>query len=1032
VSHTKLIATQPDFSSFNHYTSINDGGQVAFTGSHPSLGAGVFVGNENGYERVATTPDFDITGIRPSINNLDHVAFYGVGGSEGIHVWKRATGPELVVPLEGSVYGIDGDSRVALNDNDAVAFMGTTEGDIRTLFRCDYGAEVDVIVRIGDELNGSPAVAGVELWDGLNNRGDIVFWATHDDGSESTQVAVGSPLPSSGHVLFADAYGTPISGAAVWAYLIGQYNEITPIGDEPNYTDEHGKYERPDAFTDPQYDGRRLGLLAEVGYWDPGADLGYYAVNYPNNDPFPPKGQTTGTEVVRIPLPVVLQGGWLGGVDTWTVFGDFLRRDPATRPSEQQGLPAFMTFTMPSNDPDEQPAWGYHNGAPPSHHQHNDNVHLLDDYINGRVREALRDLIPDDQERAHLPIHLCGHSMGGTITRGWLHYKSGLVRRYVSFDGVHGGTTFFFDLGAGIRGFAEWYMNGYNEDEDLPPINPGWDYFRKVAASTKYLLLSASRLGANVVNPNCSALGMGRTMRDKWSPDPNDHKGRFIGGLEWHTNFDHWSIKEDANVIYEVARFLAEGYPPQDAYVSGDAYDCQDNPPCPLSDDIPAKYATGLEADVQEVAEIPFFLDENLSISVLAVMEGADCAFDLLGPDDQSWVPGDADIIDFEGGQIVTFSVDAPPIGLATLQLAAGDEPAAAFVGVTFANGRWLRLEVPEEPVSPQTPVTVIASMRDADDTVIVGTGGSAEVTLVLPDESEQVLPLFDDGQHDDGEAGDGVYANTFDTTSLGGRYMVNGHAQITLDDEVVERTAIGMFVVDSSPAFLVGVTDERPVDEDSNGKIDRLEIDIEVQVDEAGDYQVMAVLQDYMEEMISEDHVQFEVQDVPSGYTVTLQFDAGTLVAHGVDGPWTLTDIQLIDDDQVLVADTLADYVTAPYDLDDFEPPPAPILIMVLPDYGRNNGGNEVILDGDYLGPVMAIEFGGQSVPEFQVFSDTSIRVIVPAAPTPDGGSVDIGLTTPWHNVTFPDAYTYLEGPEAQDTGGKVEPDSIQPIPPP
>ena len=194
VDDTDLIAKQPEFSSFNFYTSINDSSQVVFTGSHPAEGAGVFVGDGSSWGTVATTATgFTATGISPSINNSGHVAFYGERGTEaGIYIW-RAGAPELVVPVGDPISGVDADSRVALNDYWDVAFVGTvTDGGVRALFRdCGFGPEV--LVKIGDEINGSAPIDGIELWDGLRVDAELVFWARHDNGDEAVYVC-GPPI----------------------------------------------------------------------------------------------------------------------------------------------------------------------------------------------------------------------------------------------------------------------------------------------------------------------------------------------------------------------------------------------------------------------------------------------------------------------------------------------------------------------------------------------------------------------------------------------------------------------------------------------------------------------------------------------------------------------------------------------------------------------------------------------------------------------------------------------------------------------
>ncbi len=1019
VADTILIAAQPGFTSLGQYTSINETGLVAFTGSHPTLGTGVFAGDETTITPIATTTmGFSATGARPSINDADLVAFYGIGpAGEGIYI-----GDQLVVALGGIVTSIDAAVRVGLNDNDGVAFIGTTDGgSVSALFRRQT-AETEVVVKVGDAPNGAAPIATIDFWDGLNNDIQVAFWAHHDDPNvpfDALWVTKGTPSP--GQVVFADINRTPITGAEVYAYEITSDHTIQPIL-PPSLTDSNGHFDRPQAFTDPQYQGHWLGLLAKVGYYDPGTDLGYFIVNYPNNDPFPAPGRIKGTETIRFPLPVVLQAGLGGGVDahTWDVLCEYLQCDSAsncgvhTKHQNAPKLPSFMTFVMPSND--TQPVWGYLDGLPLSHIPHDTNISRLNYFVTNQVRPALTDIVADLQMRARLPMHLCAHSMGGTITRGWMYDKRPPVHRYVSFDGVQGGTTSYANLGKWVRGFAEWYMNGINAaDNAFPDVNDSsscrWNYAHALpGTNANYLLISASEDG--VVNPNCSALGVGRTIREAWSVEPNGHKYRFIGGVEWHTDASHSDTHDRADIVYQAACFLACGAWPQGAYPSGSAYECVDEPAPLRQESIPGVHWADTLAEAQQVVESSVHADYNDSIDVIVMIEGLGGSFDLLDPSGASLIPADPQVVDFGGGRSIAFSIATPPVGTYTVRLAAAEDRLTGYVILTFQNGRRLVLELPTEPMLPSASTTVRASVQDDAGSVIVGTGGTMEVTIAIPDQSEETLQLFDDGAHGDGEAGDGVFANEFSNTSLGGRYLVEAHGIIPVDGEVVERSAAGMFVVNSSPATLIAVTAERPVDDDGDGLYERLEFDIAASTNEPGIYQVRAVLVDAAQAVIAEDHAVFEIPPGTPAHTATLQVDAAAIIVHGVSGPWTLAEIELLDDDQVIRVSTLPDWPTAVYLLSAFAPPPPPVVTEVLPDYGSVRGGDQVILQGGYLEYVSAITWGGNPVAEFDVWSESAIRLYTPPATDCAGSGAPIVLTTAWTAATLSDAFTYLPAP--------------------
>jgi len=1023
VNDTVLIAAEPEFTSLEAHCGINDFGTTVFTGAHPSLGSGIFVGDGGVRKTVATTTTgFTATGTQPSIVNNGLVGFYGMtGGEEGIYIWREGQAPELKVAIGSPVQGINPGSRVVLNNNCDVAFRGTTaNGGVPALYR-DCGSGPEVIVETGDEIKGTAPVDGLELWDGLNLDGKLAFWLHHSDTTESILVAEGcisrgSCPTAPGRVLFDDFPGTPINLAEVQAYKLTGPHSYQLLG-QPVYTDEDGRYQRPVAFTDPQYDNDTLGIRAEISYFDPGEGGLYSIVNFPNNDPFPPKGSIGGTEVIRFPLPVVMQAGLFGGVDrgTWTAFGQYLRSNSAGTtyleyPKFEGSIkvPSFLTFVMPSNDTE---TWGYHDGLPLSHQPHDMNANLLDAFVSHRMRDALDTIIPDAQLRNQLPINLCAHSMGGIITRGWMHDYQPKVARYVSFDGVHGGTS-FLGFGRFALGFAEWYMNGVNPEDDRPPIpfsysSSMWNYWHTVSSrNTNNLLISASTDW--LVEPNCSAFGVGRTMRGVVGGRPNGHKARFIGGVEWHTNASHGGTHDDPNVIHQAARFLTAGSWPEGSYRSGSADECQNEPLRMSQQGVSGNYWTKLTVPAGEIIETPVYIDGNPSLGVTVFVEGIGGRFDLLDPAGESLVPPELETFDFGGGRSMMFSVPTPPMGLAALQFEAGASPEAVYVGMSFDNERLFSVEAPDEAMPTQTAATIAASIVDGQGSVIVGAGGTVEVTVTLPDGTTEMLNLFDDGSHQDGAAGDGVYGNAFGATSLGGRYLVDAHAVVALGAEMIERTATGMFVVDSSPASLVAVTAERPVDETVDGKWDRLEFDIDVLINEPGQYQVRAVLEDSGEQEISQDYQLFEIPSGTTTHVATLHFDGGTLVAHGVPGPWTLARIQLFDNMQAMLVDMLDDWPTASYALSDFTTPPEPVLTIVVPDYGPVQGGNEIVLQGAHFEHVSGITLGSVPLPTFDVWSNSAIRLTVPLEPALLSGSVDLILTTNWATKRFSDAYRY------------------------
>ena len=130
--------------------------------------------------------------------------------------------------------------------------------------------------------------------------------------------------------------------------------------------------------------------------------------------------------------------------------------------------------------------------------------------------------------------------------------------------------------------------------------------------------------------------------------------------------------------------------------------------------------------------------------------------------------------------------------------------------------------------------------------------------------------------------------------------------------------------VVQATGGSFGAVSDERLVDVDGDGLADRLELDLEVQIDAGseGEYAVVAALRDSMDERFV--YATVPAADYPAGSTtVTLDFWGPEIEEHGVDGPFTLTDVILIkpDQDDVPVVEQTDLYTTGPWAASLFEP---------------------------------------------------------------------------------------------------------------
>lgn len=163
--------------------TINNDGTVAFAAELRAGGQGLFTYNNGVITTIAQTGrPFDIYGS-PVINNEGTIAFgASQGNTRGIYTSK-----------DGVITTIGDDSGSfnyfeymqflpALNDRGTVAFKGFLDAGGEGIFT---GSDpvTDKVIAFGDTLSGSTVRSLILSYNGLNNFGQIAFWAEFTDGT---------------------------------------------------------------------------------------------------------------------------------------------------------------------------------------------------------------------------------------------------------------------------------------------------------------------------------------------------------------------------------------------------------------------------------------------------------------------------------------------------------------------------------------------------------------------------------------------------------------------------------------------------------------------------------------------------------------------------------------------------------------------------------------------------------------------------------------------------------------------------------
>ena len=194
-------------------------------------------------------------------------------------------------------------------------------------------------------------------------------------------------------------------------------------------------------------------------------------------------------------------------------------------------------------------------------------------------------------------------------------------------------------------------------------------------------------------------------------------------------------------------------------------------------------------------------------------------------------------------------------------------------------------------------------------------TDATVQVEVSRPDGATQTIALLDDGAHNDGVPSDGIYGGVYFDTIVGGYYSVIATASGNYLGQDYQRAAQTIFTVSPGTASLSGTYADYPEDNDGDGLYEHLAVDVDVSVSVSGDYNLSAVLEGVGEKFIS--HAMEGVTLTVGSQVVTLEFDGDDIRDSGLNGPYTVTEVLLLDESEIAVKlDEAHDvWTTAAYD---------------------------------------------------------------------------------------------------------------------
>jgi hypothetical protein len=251
------------------------------------------------------------------------------------------------------------------------------------------------------------------------------------------------------------------------------------------------------------------------------------------------------------------------------------------------------------------------------------------------------------------------------------------------------------------------------------------------------------------------------------------------------------------------------------------------------------------------------------------------------------------------GGRVAVFDIGNPEVGVWSVEVTAltVDDPSGnlAYAATVELSDPSVRLDaeaVPDSLAAGQ-PLVLRASVTDAGTPLL---GAGVEARVALPDGSDEVVTLYDDGSGDDLTAGDGVYTGAVSDTSLAGLYRTAVRADgLTSAGSAFSRSAFALATVSRSTTSLTGGYRDFGRDTDGDGLFNELVVEADLAVTDAGDYRLFAELAD----SAGNRRTASVPVSLPAGTaTVELSFDGESIYSSRVDGPYTLQVVRLAEDD--------------------------------------------------------------------------------------------------------------------------------------
>ena len=535
-------------------------------------------------------------------------------------------------------------------------------------------------------------------------------------------------------------------------------------------------------------------------------------------------------------------------------------------------------------------------------------------------------------------INLVGHSMGGLISRKYAYLNSSFVDKVFCIQTPHTGTGL-----AGLRGL--WPDNSATEDlkpDYLIAFNQEnvvdryklyafwstncWEVFNDLGLFvTAGLITNDPRYtsdflgsGSDGVVPKLSALGQRLVP-----PFFIETKQDVPIGISFDTDLDHYSCHRHPETLEKIMDWLGLPYTQSAAQSMGMASAQAEGGEPTI---VPQYYVVGFTGEFDNTVNVneTVSIGDSNSAYFRVITSDANCSFWLTDPCGVTYDPcyavTDQNVTYSIEDEIIMYAVNSPLSGEWILNLTTTVAPPnSVSYGLTVFEDANIVLTSYINPgwVNTDANIVILSELTDGNSPI---TDANIIAEITLPDSNIISISLYDDGLHNDANAADGIYGNTFADTNQAGRYEGFISAAGKLSGVDFERSDFVSFTVSAPDISFDGDINDIGIDLNANGLYDVLKFEVPVDANQAGEYRLTVSLYDSNSLLIK--LMNSGTVQLPTGpNTIVLEISAEDIVTHGSDGSYTLSFITISDANTGLTIDTTADYNTAAYTLSVFEP---------------------------------------------------------------------------------------------------------------